>query len=173
MKNFVKSFGEKLLKAEHVVVVVCCIAMVLLVFITVPMRRMFKVSILGLEELIMLFAFGIYFIGGALGSKEETQITADVMSLFIKDQRKMMLLRAFQNLVDAVLIGICAVLSTQEMIFVLGEGSRTTGLKLPMWIVYTIILIGLFLMSFYALAHCVRYFQKFRHYGETGEEGQR
>lgn len=172
MKNFMKAFGQKLLKAEHFVVIACCIAMVLLVFATVLMRYIFKVSFQGMEELIMLFAFGIYFIGGALGSREETQITADVMSLFIKNPRSMTLLRSFQNIVDAILIGICAVFSTQQMLFVLREGSRSTGLKMPVWIVYAVIMVGLFLMTGYSLVHCVEYFNKFRHFNDTQEEGQ-
>ena len=170
MKKLYRSLGQMLLKAEHFVVIVCCIAIVLLVFITVLMRYIFKTSFQGMEELIMLFAFGIYFIGGALGSREETQITADVMSLFIKRPRSMTLLRAFQHLVDAVLIGICAVFSTQQMLFVLQEGSRTSGLKMPVWIVYTVILVGLFLLAFYALFHSAEYFQKFLHFNDQTKE---
>lgn len=169
MGKRLKSLGRALLKVEHFVVIVCCMAIVLLVFATVLMRYIFKTSFQGMEELIMLFAFGIYFIGGALGSREETQISADVMSLFVKNPRSMTLLRSFQNLVDAVLIGICAVFSTQQMLFVLREGSRTSGLKMPMWVVYTVILVGLFLMAFYALFHSVEYLRKFIHYRDSGE----
>lgn len=171
MEKHVRSLGRALLKAEHLIVIVCCAAMVLLVFANVLMRYIFKISFQGMEDLIMLFAFGIYFIGAALSSREETQITADVMSLFIKKPRALALLRAFQHVVDAALIGICAVFSTQQMLFVLGEGSRTSGLKLPMWIIYTVILAGLFLMAFYALFHSVEYFRKFIHFHEDNEEG--
>ncbi|SFP88128.1 TRAP-type C4-dicarboxylate transport system, small permease component [Oscillibacter sp. PC13] len=172
MKNRFKSLGNVLLKAEHLVVIVCCTAMVLLVFANVLMRYVFKISFQGMEDLIMLFAFGIYFIGAALSSKDETQITADVMSLFIKSPRFLTLLRSFQHIVDAVLIGICAVFSTQQMLFVLGEGSRTSGLKLPVWVIYTVILVGLFLMAFYALFHSVEYFRQFIHFHDDKKEGQ-
>ena len=172
MKNLLKSLGKALLQVEHFVVIACCAAMVLLVFVNVLMRYIFKTSFQGMEDLIMLFAFGIYFIGAALSSREETQITADVMSLFIKKPRSLTLLRSFQHIVDAVLIGICAVFSTQQMLFVLGEGSRTSGLKLPVWIIYTVILIGLFLMAFYALFHSVEYFCQFILFHDQEKEGQ-
>ena len=162
MKKTFRTLGQILLKAEHFVVITCCIAIVVLVFATVLMRYIFKISFQGMEELIMLFAFGIYFIGSALGSREESQITADVMSIFIKRRKSMLLLRSFQHLVDGLLVGLCAVFSTQQMIFVLQEGSRTSGLKMPVWIVYMVILVGLFLMAFYALFHSIEYFQRFR-----------
>ena len=171
MKKTFKALGKALLAAEHTVTIICCIAIVLLVFVSVVMRYIFKSSFQGMEELIMLFAFGIYFIGAALSSREETQITADVMSLVVKKPRSKNLLRAFQNLVDGVLIGICGVFSLEEMLFVLDAGSRTAGLKLPLWVVYTVIFIGLFLMAFYALVHSVEYFVKFLH-NNREEEGQ-
>ena len=172
MKKTFKSLGKALLAAEHTVTIICCIAIVLLVFVSVAMRYIFKSSFQGMEELIMLFAFGIYFIGAALSSREETQITADVMSLVVKKPRSKNLLRAFQNLADGVLIGICGVFSLEEMFFVLDAGSRTAGLKLPLWVVYTVIFIGLFLMAFYALVHSVEYFVKFLRYGKEEKEGQ-
>ena len=172
MKKTFQALGKALLAAEHFVSIVCCIAIVVLVFVSVVMRYIFKSSFQGMEELIMLFAFGIYFIGAALSSREETQITADVMSLVVKKSRSQNLLRAFQNLVDGVLIGICGVFSFQQMLFVLNAGSRTAGLKMPLWVVYTVIFIGLFLMAFYALVHSVEYFVKFLRYGKEEKEGQ-
>ena len=172
MKKTFKSLGKALLAAEHTVTIICCVAIVLLVFVSVVMRYIFKSSFQGMEELIMLFAFGIYFIGAALSSREETQITADVMSLVVKKPRSRNLLRAFQNLVDGVLIGICGVFSLEEMFFVLDAGSRTTGLKMPLWVIYTVIFIGLFLMAFYALVHSVEYFVKFLRYSKEEKEGQ-
>ena len=172
MKKTFKSLGKALLAAEHTVTIICCVAIVLLVFVSVAMRYIFKSSFQGMEELIMLFAFGIYFIGAALSSREETQITADVMSLVVKKSRSQNLLRAFQNLADGVLIGICGVFSLEEMFFVLDAGSRTAGLKLPLWVIYMVIFIGLFLMAFYALVHSVEYFVKFLRYGKEEKEGQ-
>ena len=168
MKEFLKKAASFLLKIEQFVVIVCCIAIISLVFLTVILRYVFKTSLQGMEELVMLFAFGIYFIGGALGTYSESQITADMTSLFVKNPRRKMGIRAFQNLVDAILIGICAVFATQQMLFVLEVGTRTSGLKLPAWIMYTIVLVGLFLMSFYAFWHFWNYLKKAIHFNQLG-----
>ena len=163
MKEQLKKAAGLLLKLEQFIVIVCCIAMISLVTISVLMRYIFKMNFQGMEELIMLFAFGIYFIGGALGTYHEAQITADLTTLIVKNPHKMYAIKAFQSIVDAVLMGVCAVFSTRQMLFVYGIGSRSTGLKLPVWIMYTIILTGLFLMSFYSLAHFCKYVKKFVH----------
>ena len=172
MRNFIKAFGNKLLKCEQFIVAVCCVVMVLLVFVTVVMRYLFEKSFQGMEELIMLFAFCIYFIGGALATRDEGQVTADMMSLFIKKERTMLGLKAIRNAIDGVLLGILTVFSTQQMLFVLGQGSRTSALKLPVWIIYTIILVGLALMTVYALCHVVEYTYKCINFKKTYGEGE-
>ena len=116
----------------------------------------------------MLFAFGIYFIGAALSSRDEAQITADILSVGIKNPRTMLLVRSIRNLIDGILIGICGVFAANQMLFVLNAGSRTSGLKMPMWIPYAVVLAGLFLMACYSLFHCVEYFQKFIHFHRDG-----
>lgn len=163
IKAVLKKAADLLLKCENFIVIVCCIAMITLVFLTVFIRYVFRTGYQGMEELVMLFAFGIYFIGAALGTYHETQITADMMSLFVRDPHKMHAIRAIQSLIDAILIGICAVYSTQQTLFMFRLGGRTTGLKMPIWINYTIVLVGLFLMSIYAFWHCWQYVQMFIH----------
>jgi TRAP-type mannitol/chloroaromatic compound transport system permease small subunit len=81
--------------------------------------------------------------------------------MFIKKSRGKLFLRAIQSGIDAALVTICAVFATKQMLFVLGEGTRTVGLKLPTWIIYTVILVGLFLMAMYSACHCVDYIVKF------------
>ncbi len=106
MKKNIHAIGDKLLKLEHLVVIICCIAIVLLVFVTVLMRYIFKTSFQGMEDLVMLFAFGIYFIGAALSSRDESQITADILSVCIHKPRTLTLIRAVRNLIDCGLIGV-------------------------------------------------------------------
>ena len=172
MKKNIHAIGDKLLKLEHLVVIICCIAIVLLVFVTVLMRYIFKTSFQGMEDLVMLFAFGIYFIGAALSSRDESQITADILSVCIHKPRTLTLIRAVRNLIDCGLIGACALFSGRQMLFVWDTGSRTSGLKMPMWIPYAVILAGLFLMACYALYHTINYFHQFIHFHSDAEEGQ-
>ena len=53
MKKTFQALGKALLAAEHFVSIVCCIAIVVLVFVSVVMRYIFKSSFQGMEELIM------------------------------------------------------------------------------------------------------------------------
>jgi len=157
LKKALNKILNGLLKAENAVSAICSIMMVLLVFVTVVLRYIFKTNIQGMEELIMLIAFGVYFIGAALGGRDETQINADLLSVFLKKKRSLLILRIYQRAVEAVLMGICAVFTAQQMNVVISANSTTTGMKIPMWTYYLLIFIGLVLITFYAVYHCVNY----------------
>jgi hypothetical protein len=82
--------------------------------------------------------------GGALGSHDESQITADVMSFFIKRPKAFYLLRAIQNVIDAALIFVCGVFATKADAVCAWRGDPHGRLKLRPGLFYTVILVGLF-----------------------------
>ena len=157
MKKAFNGFMKVLAAVEDTIVSICSIAMVFLVFLTVVLRYIFKTQIVGMEELIMLVAVAVYFIGAALGSREESEINADLISLFIKKPKGTAILRAYQRGANAVLMAICAVFTFQQVQVVVDAGSRTTGMKLPMWAHYTLIFIGVTLVSFYSFYNLAKY----------------
>ncbi|MCC8060555.1 MAG: TRAP transporter small permease subunit [Clostridiales bacterium] len=157
--------------AEDVIVSICSAAMVFLVALTVVLRYIFKTQIVGIEDLIMLVAFAVYFIGAALGSREETEITADLMSLFIKKPKNLALLRAYQRGLNAVLMGICAYFTANQIQIVVDAQSKTTGMHLPMWAYYSLILVGLILVSFYSLYHFITYIIQIVNMKKDSKEG--
>jgi TRAP-type C4-dicarboxylate transport system permease small subunit len=171
MKKVFKAILKGLCAAENAVVCVCSSAMVLMVALTVVLRYIFNTQIVGIEDLIMLVAFAVYFIGAALGSRDETEITADLMSLFIKKPKSLKLLRAYQRGANAVLMGICAFFTAQQVQIVAAAHSKTSGMKLPMTAYYTLIFIGLALVAFYSLYHFVNYIIEIVHMKKAGEEG--
>lgn len=172
MKKVFDSILKVLLIAEDTVVSICASAMVFLVALTVVLRYIFKTQIVGIEDLIMLVAFAVYFIGASLGSREETEITADLMSLFIKKPKSLALLRAYQRGANAILMGICAYFTAQQIQIVVNAHSKTTGMNLPMWAYYTLILVGLVLVSFYSLYHFVNYIIQIVHMKKAEKEGE-
>ena len=54
----------------------------------------------------------------------------------------------------AILIGACYC-AIELMVYTLESGAVTSVLKLPMMVVYTPIIVGIFLMTFYTVAHAV------------------
>ena len=53
---------------------------------TVFLRYVLTMNVLGLDEIILLVIFWQYFIGAAQGSREDSQIKADMVSTVVKNK---------------------------------------------------------------------------------------
>lgn len=155
--NLFRKAWNWLLGMERAVMVLSSIMVVGLVFSTVVMRYIFKISFRGMEEIVIFFAFWIYFIGGAYGSYEESQITADVISILIKKKEALLSIKVVKGAIETVIMGISAVLAVFMMQHAFATGQRTIAVKIPYTLVYLPILLGLALMTFYSAYHTVRY----------------
>ena len=150
-----KKIWDFLLVIERAIMIIASIGVVLLIFISVIMRYLLESSFNGMEELIILVAFWIYFIGASYGSYEGSQITADILSVFIKKEKSKQFVALLRDLITtAILIGACYC-AIELMVYTLESGAVTSVLKLPMMVVYTPIIVGIFLMTFYTVAHAV------------------
>ena len=68
-----------------ILMVVGSIASTACMVYSVILRYVFKGNFYGSDEVIMLFAFWLYFMGAAYGSFEDSHIKADLLSVYLKD----------------------------------------------------------------------------------------
>lgn len=134
-----------------VIVSIAGVCLTLMVFITVVARYFFKTDIFGSEEIIMLFAWWLYFLGGIGGSQEDSQISADMIDVFCSNKFIVDLCKGIAKLVEAVVFFI----STYFTIIMLKTNfikmPRTTGLKIPFVASQFPIAIGFFFMALFAV----------------------
>lgn len=150
-----KKIWDFLLVIERAVMILASIGVVLLIFISVVMRYLLEKNFAGMEELVILVAFWIYFIGGAYGSYEGSQITADILSVFIKKEKGKLIVALFRDIITTIILFAASYCAVELMVYTLEAGAVTSVLKMPMMVVYTPIIVGIFLMNFYTLAHAV------------------
>ena len=150
-----KKIWDFLLVIERAIMIIASIGVVLLIFISVIMRYLLESSFNGMEELIILVAFWIYFIGASYGSYEGSQITADILSVFIKNEKGKLTVALIRDVITTVILFAASYCAVELMIYTLEAGAVTSVLKIPMMVVYTPIIVGIFLMNFYTLAHAV------------------
>ena len=89
IENKVENFflWKWLLGAERTVMVLCSIAVLLTIFAGVICRRVLGVNFTSSEELLVIFALWLYFIGGVEGGNyRDDHIKADVLSVFVKKE---------------------------------------------------------------------------------------
>lgn len=71
------------------------IALSILVFTQVLLRYVFRSPLMGIEELCYFPSTWLYLFAAVYASSEKTQLYARVLEIFIKDKKKVYLLRAF------------------------------------------------------------------------------
>ncbi|MFA0887762.1 MAG: TRAP transporter small permease [Synergistales bacterium] len=76
------------------------IALSALVFIQVLMRYVFRSPLMGIEELCYFPSTWLYLFAAVYASSEKSQLYARVLEIFIKDKKKVYLLRAFAAVVS-------------------------------------------------------------------------
>lgn len=123
---------------------------------TVVLRYVLKLNLFGMDEIILCFVFWFYFFGGVNGSREDSQIRADVVSLAIKNDKVRWGLRIVTRLIEIVVLCFLVYLSTDLFITNCQRMPATQGLKIPYIIPQFAIVVGFFLMLMYDIGHLLK-----------------
>lgn len=87
MKKIMDFIWVFLRKVENGIMVVSTIILILLVLTQVALRYIFKMPLMGVEELATMTGFWMYMMGAASGSRERNHIRADLLHSVIKNRR--------------------------------------------------------------------------------------
>ena len=154
--NTLKKIHHILLSAEKTITIAANLSVAVLVFISVVFRYILQKNFGGLEELIIFIAFWMYFMGGALGSWQDSHISADFLTILpLKERGKqyMVLLRHLLTVIILIMASVCAV---RLMIYVIQVPGKTTVLKMPMSVAYLSTVVGILMMTIYSIMHFIR-----------------
>lgn len=149
------------------------IALASMVFITVPVRYIMKSSIFGIEEVIMMMAIWIYYLGGAYGSYEQSHINADIMLHFIKNEKVIKVIKILKQIVAIVVFGAFAYWCIAKYLsWTISSGGQSMQLHIPNWLPISMMAISFVLMTLYEFFHLYRIFKPYKgkEQEETAEE---
>ncbi|MCM3411843.1 TRAP transporter small permease [Metabacillus litoralis] len=139
-----------LVKVQKGIMIISSILILIGLFLSVCLRYVLKMDLFGIEELLLIPIFLLYFIGAAQGSYEKSHITADIIDSYIKSQK----IRAWNRLVTSlVTLIVCLVISfwnTQYLVWSFSNGGTTPGYQIPLYIPHGTVLLGFSLMSLYS-----------------------
>ncbi|MES9994880.1 TRAP transporter small permease subunit [Desulfovibrio aminophilus] len=119
-------------------------------------RYIFSSDFYGSEELIQMLAFWLYFMGAAQGSREKSQISADILTCYIKNEtwRRLTVLTK-----DFLTAAICLLVTGWAIKFVIWGfvmKPQSPVFKLPMLIPHFAVALGFVLMSLYHVTYFVQ-----------------
>ena len=89
----------------------------LMEFYQVLMRYVFEIPVMGLEEVLVYPTLWLYFLGSVNASREDTQIKANVLDVFLKTERAKMVVRVIADVMALTVVpteysSLCAGTST-------------------------------------------------------------
>jgi len=147
------------------VMILCSVISTGCIIYSVVLRYIFKSNFYGSDEIILMFAFWLYFMGAVYGSYEDSHIKADLLNVYVKNIR----IKDFLNLIaQVIMIVVNAILITwawDYFMWGLEKMPLSTGLKIPLVIPQSAVFFGLLLMALYHIAHFIRNAYRYVHFG--------
>ncbi len=144
-------FWDLLLRFQRFVIIVSSLFVVASIGATVVLRYIFKTDLYGLEEIVVIFAFWLYFMGGAYGSYTRTHITADIISVAMPEGRLKSLIVVFSSSITFIFSLLFSYWGYDFFMFGVKMSARTPVWRIPMVVSYTAVFLGMILMTFYFL----------------------
>jgi TRAP-type C4-dicarboxylate transport system permease small subunit len=150
-----KALAAVVKAAQRYIVIFTGAAACLLITIAAVMRYVFSKDFYGSEELIMLTAFWLYFMGASLATREDSHITADLITTLAKTPRRARILKLAQH---AISLGVSAMGTSWAWNYYAwswARSPRTAVLKFPIVWLQTPILVFFVLSTAYLVGHVV------------------
>ncbi|MEA4848153.1 MAG: TRAP transporter small permease [Clostridiaceae bacterium] len=146
---------HSLISLQRFVLAVCSIGSVLLITASVIMRYILKTDLYGLEEIILVAAMWMYFIGGSYGSYDHSHIAAEILPVFIKSPKKIYIIYVIIAVISLIISLAFAVWGIQYYQLVYKLGGQSASLHIPHRFSRICLPISFFLMVVYNIYHLV------------------
>ena len=72
-------------------------------FYQVVMRYVFEIPVMGLDEMLIYPTLWLYFLGSVNAAREDTQIKANVLDVFLKSDRSRLVVRVIADIFSVVI----------------------------------------------------------------------
>lgn len=134
---------------QNIVMVLTSVAIVVLILLQVLLRYFFMMPLMGVEELACLCGFWLYFIGSANGARERSHIKADLLNVFIKNERGLAAAKTCSSLILLFLSGLFVEWTFGYLQWSMKSWERSPALSIPMVYAQASLLVSAVLMFFY------------------------
>lgn len=128
----------------------------ILMSVQVFMRYVFSLPFIGIEEVTILLAQWVYFVGAALASSRSAHISGGILSLFPDDHWIISASHWISAAVTAVVLGFSAFYALDYFRFVIDSGKRSPYLSWPFSLWVTAPLLGIVAMLAFEARNALR-----------------
>ena len=153
---------------NSILVSVAGVCLTAMIFATVVARYVFKRDIFGSEEIIMFFAWWLYFIGGIGGSQEDSHIKADMIEVFCSNKFIVDFCRGLAKALESFVFFLAAYMTYLMLQTNFKRWPVTTALKIPYVATQIPIFIGFIGMAVFAIYWSLFFFARAFEYKKGG-----
>lgn len=125
-------------------------------FIQVITRYVFETPVMGLEEMAVIPTIWLYILGSVNASREDTQIRANVLDIFLKTPRARAALQALSDGISIVVTLWLTSWAWNYFAYAWRVGKETPTLYIPTFIYESALFLGLVMMVAFMLWHFLR-----------------
>lgn len=119
-------------------------------FYQVVMRYILELPVMGLEELLVYPTLWLYFLGSVNASREDTQIKANVLDVFLKTDRARLIVRVTADVMSVVVSGWLTYWAWDYFQYALRVWKESPTLYIPTFYAECSLFVGLVLMTAFA-----------------------
>ncbi|MEH6578425.1 MAG: TRAP transporter small permease [Amphritea sp.] len=148
--SLLRGLNRLQLNLQAVLMVLASVFIVIGVSAMAIMRYVFESNLYGAEEIILICAFWMYFLGAGYASYQSKHICAEVFSVYCKSETIKLVVRA---LAESITVGLSALYTYWAIELVLrsyASGGMTPVWRIPLVTVHFAILFGFILITVYS-----------------------
>ncbi len=128
----------------------------LMEFFQVVMRYIFEVPIMGLEEVLVFPTLWLYFLGSVNASREDTQIKANVLDVFLKTDRSRLIVRVIADGLSLITSAWLTWWAWDYFRYALRVWKESPTLYIPTFYAECAFFVGMIFMTFYVVFYLWR-----------------
>ena len=151
--KLLSTIDRGLTKLFEVIMAGSNVAICIMILTGAFMRYILQKDFYGMEELVLLIAFWMYFAGSAIASREGTQVSADLVTSLLKSDRQRAVLTLIRNILTLILFGILAKWAYDYLLWSIKMRPTTAVYKIPMYIDHAALLVSFVLSALYEIKH--------------------
>lgn len=143
-----------LLRIQEIIMVVCSSVMIIVLTAEVIMRYIFRSDLYGYEEILIIFAMWLYYMGASYAMYQKSHISADMISIFLKGKPQRVV-SWLASLIGTIIAVAFAIWASEFFVWALGKKAMTTGLKLPLILSQSSLFFGYILLAIYSVIYLI------------------
>ncbi|RBW66819.1 TRAP transporter small permease [Vibrionales bacterium C3R12] len=134
----------------------------LMQFVQVVTRYIFEVPIMGLEESMVIPTIWLYMLGAVNASREDSQIRANVLEIFIKSERGHTILALVGEVISFIISSWLTYWAWDYVKYAWRVWKESPTLYIPTFYHECSVFIGLFLITLFIAIHIVKLVNQLR-----------